>query len=561
MEVAELVAKAVEREGVHSVFGLMGEGNMNFLGHLAATSVKPYFVRHEGSAVTMADGYSRATRDVGVATVTCGPGVAQLGTSLSVANRRGSPVVVIGGDLPSKIKGTGANGQDADQRAYVTAAGAIFQQMRSAATAASDIHRAFFLARTRRQPVFLNIPIDISEAAATGAVDYQPSSLVIPVAVPIAPDPAQVEKAADILATARRPVIVVGLGAVLSGAIPAIDVLGERIGAALATTLRAKGSVDGQWGLGVCGTISTIAGERLLAAADAVLLVGSSGAKETAAAVPAGARVIQVNVDPYAPLGPRVPDLNVVGDARLTVEAITELLAGADHKATGYRIDSYGQDFVADAVADDQAEASWEIPAGRVDHRTVIREIDRRIPRNSRVVIGGGHFWSFPSTYLNGYRDRVFDWTLDFGCIGQVLPTAIGEAIGDPGRPTIAFEGDSSVFMHIHEFETAARYRPNLLLFVLNDGALAAEYHKLRKADFDPELGRQGTPSFERVAQAFGAAGGTVESIDDVEREVRAFEAEGGFRVVDVKLHVEVMSRSYRSNLGWVRPAASPVTG
>jgi thiamine pyrophosphate-dependent acetolactate synthase large subunit-like protein len=543
------VSRAVEQEGVTDVFGLMGEGNMHFMAHVAATGVRLRHVRHEASAVSMADGYARARNDVGVATVTCGPGVTQLGTALAVANRHRSPIVVVGGDLPARAKGAGTSSQDIDQQAFVVASGALFCQLRSVSSAFDDTSRAFWLARERRQPVFLNCPIDVIEAEALGLTTYARRS---PTSVAVAEaDPDAVEKAVDMLASARRPVLVAGAGAVAAGAIEVIDALGERVGAALATTLRAKGSLDGPWSIGICGSLASPAAEDVLAAADVVVLIGASGDPHTAAAIPAGCRTLQINVDPYARIGTRPADLSVLGDARAVLEDINGTLSKGDFSSSGYREGSFVPHFHRSSADDDIEEASWDPEPGVVDPRAFIRDVDAVLPKACRVVIGAGHFWSVPASHLHGYRSRTFDYTLDFGCIGQALPTAIGVALADPTRPVVVFEGDGSVLMHIQELDTATRYGAQLLVFVMNDGALGAEYHKLGRSGFDPELGRHPSPSFEDVAKGFGASGGTITSLDDIAGEVQAFASSAGPRLVDVRIQTDVVSRSYRTSMGY----------
>ena len=304
MKVGEAVAAAFRAEGVSSVFGLMGDGNMDFMVAMRELGAKVYDVRHESAAVNMADGYQRASGQVGVATVTCGPGVTQLGTALTVANRHRTPLIVLAGDTMTSLKGMG-DLQDMDQRAFVEASGALFHQLRGPSTVAADVQQAFWLARTRRQPVVLDSPMDIQAAELVGELNYETSSVRIAEPPPQSPDPVAVEKATDMIAGARRPVLLAGRGAVAAKAKEVLESLGERIGAAMATTLPAKGYLDGPWSVGVCGTFSTARGEPVLNAADLVVFVGSSGSEETLAGLRPGVRKLQIDLDPTAGLAGR----------------------------------------------------------------------------------------------------------------------------------------------------------------------------------------------------------------------------------------------------------------
>ena len=181
-----------------------------------------------------------------------------------------------------------------------------------------------------------------------------------------------------------------------------------------------------------------------------------------------------------------------------------------------------------------------------MDPRAVVRELDQLLPKECTVVIGTGHFWPFPAMFLNGYRSRRFVYTHDFACIGQAVPTAFGVAAGIPDRPVVVFEGDAGVMMHIHEFDTTARYKPQMLVFIMNDGALGAEYHQLRNSNLDPKWSVIRPPDFAKVAEAFGNAAGTVESVEDLAREVIAFQSGSGTRYVDVRISRSVLSPRYR---------------
>jgi thiamine pyrophosphate-dependent acetolactate synthase large subunit-like protein len=548
MKVFEALVEAFTQEGVRHAFGLMGDGNMDFLAALLDRgAIKMYDTRHEGAALAMADGYARASRDVGVATVTCGPGVTQLGTSMTVANRHGSPIVVLAGDTPNGLKGMGAL-QDMDQRAFAEASGALFHQLRGPGTVAADVQQAFWLARTRRLPVLLNCPIDVQEAEAPSGFAYRPSAERIKLLPPLAPDPDSVERAADMLAQARRPVIVAGAGAVASGARAGILGIGERIGAAYATTIRGKGYLDGPWSIGICGTFATLKGEPILAAADLVVFVGSSVTANVngSGSLFPRARTLQIDSDPLALVGGRSADHLVIAESRLAVDAISARLAEAEYTAPGYRDGTFAKIFAMDPLSLEMARVPFELAAGETDPRRVIQELDNLLPEESNVVIGAGHFWSFPTVYLNGGRSRRFFYTYDFGCIGQAVPTAFGIAIADPSRPTVVFEGDASAIMNIHEFDTTARYRPRMLVVIMNDGALGAEYHKLRSKGHDPEWSVVATPDLARLTAAFGNSGTRVTDPTQLQDAVAAFVSGSGTHVIEVRTSTAVPSRYYR---------------
>src|SRR5258706_9430336 len=213
MKVCEHLALCFAAQGVDAVFALMGDGNMGFLGSLASTpGVNLVQVRHENMAVGMADGYFRTRGSVGVASVTYGPGLTQIPTSLMVAGRHHSPVVVFAGEPPQSDRYPGS-AHEIDQRALVEGAEAGYISVRSPATVADDVARAFELARFERRPVGIGAAVDIQYLDAVDSGRDVPAPRGRPAAEPLSPSSDAVAAAAALIANARRPLILAGTGA------------------------------------------------------------------------------------------------------------------------------------------------------------------------------------------------------------------------------------------------------------------------------------------------------------------------------------------------------------
>ena len=548
MRAYEAVGQALEGEGVRSIFCLMGVGNMPILVNVRERGrIQVFDARHEGAALAMADGFARASGEVGVCSVTNGPGLTQLGTSLMVASRYRSPIVVVAGDTATGLKGMG-NMQDMDQRPFAEASGALFHQLRGPGSVAQDVQQAFWLARTRRLPVVLNCPVDIQNGDVVGEFHYQPSSARIGKTPPMVPVPEEVDKAADIIANARWPVLVAGLGAVSSGAREVMDTLAGRIGAAVATTIRAKGYLDGPWSIGICGNLGTSKAEPILERADLVIFVGSSVSTNVTGggSLFPRARTLQIDTDPTAIVGGRPADHLLVADAKLGVEAIVQRLVEAEFTAPGFRDGSHDEQFEFDPLAREVEQGRGLLAEDEIDPHRLLQELDKFLPHDCTLVIGSGHFFAFPTTYLNGYRSRRFLYTYDFGTIGQAIPTGFGVAIADPSRPVVVIEGDASTLMNVHIFDTTAHYEPKMLVLVMNDGALGAEFHQLSAKGQDPEWALMPTPDFGRLAEVFGNAGSTLVDAANAEQTISSFLAGKGTYVVDVRISRSVISRHFR---------------
>ncbi|MCA1648385.1 MAG: thiamine pyrophosphate-binding protein [Chloroflexi bacterium] len=548
MKVFEALAEGFLAEGTRESFGVMGDGNMEWSITMEDRYATPsYQARHEDAAVAMASGAARASGRVGVATVTSGPGLTQIGTSLMTAARHRVPLVVLAGDSPDSLRASGS-GWDMNQRAFIEACGALWHPLRSAHTVAADVQRAFLRARTERMPVVLNAPMDIQEADLPGRWSYTPSTALLPSLEPIPPAPASVGAAVDMIGSARRVIIIAGEGAVASGARDVLEKLADRIGALVGTTVPAKGWFDGNpWSLAIVGAYSHPHAEHLVAQADLVIAVGASLSAKTTRdnAFFAQAKVIQIDVERQPAIRARPAHLLIVGDARLTAETILTQLERDNISGTGYRTD---ERIVARLDADrevDLDQTVWPAQPGTVDARRFMLTLDPLLPRDAIVVIGLGHFWSFPTMYLSGFRSRQFIYCYGFSAIGQGFATAIGAALSGTGRPVIAFEGDAAALMHIQELDTVRRHGARLQLFVMNDEALAAEYHRLPWKGHSAALSAIGTPSFARVAAGFDIGGADIRSLDDVAPVVDAFKT--GAQVVDVHLLRSVVSRPFRN--------------
>src|SRR5689334_10202056 len=255
MKVYEALAKAFVQEGTTAVFGMMGDANMYWMNALDKLGVRQFEVRHEGGGLAMADGWARIDGSPGVCTTTSGPGVAQLATTLLVASRARTPMVVFVGEAPM---GDESYVQRLDQKRFAEACETGFIHLDTAANAYEAVQSAFYRARTESRPIMLSAPMNVQQQAFDDDEEYVPSTQLLRVE-PTYPSPASIAAAADIIASSTRPVIIVGRGAQRAGAGPAILRLAESVGAIIATTLMAKTWLadEDEFHVGISGLYST----------------------------------------------------------------------------------------------------------------------------------------------------------------------------------------------------------------------------------------------------------------------------------------------------------------
>ncbi len=529
MKVYEAIAQSLIAEGVTDFFGLMGDGNMWLWGAACRDpKVIGHSVRHEAMAVSAADGYARTTGRVGVAMVTCGPGLTQCGTSLIAAFRGKTPVVLVAGEIQPGSKN---RTQSMDQKRFAEACNTRFHTITSADNMAEEIAEAFYAARINRGPVLLNLPMDLQEEEFDWDYDYRPSWQFLPKRMET-PAPDILAEVIDKLATAERPVIVAGRGAIISGAKDEIVKLADRTGALLATSLQGKGLFAGhEWNVGISGAFAAEPAERLLADADFVLGVGAELGYYTTEGglMYPSAEVARIDIRPMPDEIGVIPGLYVQADARKAIAAINEALEARQVRKTGLRTPE------TRAVLD-APDHQFAVPADGLDPRGLARKLGAAIPKGALVTCGAGHFFSWIASYMPLPPDSEIQFSYNFGAVGQGLGVMIGTAVGNPGRQHVAIEGDGSMLFNIQELETIVREKLNICLVVWNDGGYGAEVHKLTAKGFNEKLAQWVSPDFVAIAKAFGGDGELLNSIDDIGKAVRTGLAKGGLYLIDARV-------------------------
>ena len=541
MKVYEGLARAFAGEGATAVFGMMGDGNMYWMEALDGLGVKLYEVRHEGSGLGMADGWARATHTPGVCTATCGPGVTQLATALVTAARAASPLVAFVGESPSTDP---EYIQAYNQERFAAACETGFVRVLSPDSVDEAVRKAFYLAKLESRPIMLSAPMDVQQQPYDDSEPYQPSSRLLQ-EQPMAPNAERLRQAVSIVAESDKPVIIAGRGARWAGAGEAVLELAERTGALIATTLQAKGWLsEDPYHAGISGFYGTKTAIELFQEADCVIAVGASLNRYTTehGYLFPHAKFVQIDTRPHVLMGGgQWADCYLQADGRLGVEALEAALAERSFKATGFRTPEIKQR-LANQFAD---PAKFDVEPGTVDPRQVCLTLDELIPSDVGLVMGSGASTGFTTMLFNRRRPMMLagHW---FGCIGQMLPAAIGAVVANGNKPALLVDGDASFMMHVAEFETAARYNLPLLVVVLNDQALGSEYHKFRSTDHKAELATIPTPDLGAVATAFGGRGRLARSVEDVRAAAADWLAKPGPMILDVRISRNVVTLPYR---------------
>jgi acetolactate synthase I/II/III large subunit len=526
MRVSAMIAGAFRDEGVREVFGLLGNGNIEFVAHFMDLPDCHYrAVRHESAAVAAAEGYARVTGSVGVSTCTMGPGLTHAATSLMTAARGRTSMVVFSGSAREGVHAM-------NEQQFVESCECRWLPYERL----GDVAEAFFVARTQRVPVVVGVPLDLQERDAPLEA-YLPR--VVPRRPEMLPNPDDVRAAVELLLKSRSPIILAGRGAL--DAREALLEVADLLAASISTTLPVKGDLaHGPRAIGTAGGYASDGVRQAFERADCVLAVGTSLSRNTIRATAVLDRtVIHVDLD----AGRRPVQLPIVADAQLTLERIAAGLRERGRDGREPREQGLSAD---DPVEADLALYAPDIEEGTLDARLVTRALDRALPDDAIIVTDSGHFHAFIGIHLGPGTARRFEIQNEFGAIGQGLGRAIGAAVAVPTKTVVCIAGDGGFMQTLPELDSMARHCPNLLVVVMNDGALGAEFHRLRAKGLDPQSATWATPDLAAIAGQFGVAGRRADSLEAVEQAVGDFVAGEGAALVDVPISRSVVSRPYR---------------
>ncbi len=544
-QVLEVLAHAFVEEGTKVHFTLMGDANMFWADCMARKfGVKNIHVMHEHAAVAAADGYARATGEVGVASVTSGPGLTQTATALTAAVRGNWPVVLFAGDTPMNAA---FHLQTFDMSPFVATTGAHFIPVRHVDRMLDNVREAFYVARHERRPVVLSVPMDFQKQKFPHLVRYQSSRDLMPTAQRPAPDPEMIERAVDMIAQAERPMLLAGRGAARSGAGAVLCELADQCGALLGTSLLGKGLFDQQrFSVGTAGQFATDLARELWAESDLVIGVGAGLGPYTTEVgyLYPNAKVIHIDTHPRGLFqGLRVADLSIQADAFAAAQALLTRLR--ERKVGGKGMRSAELAMKLDAALARPDPKPMPVAPGTVDPREAVLELDRVIPKDWDIVVGSAHFFSIVLSHMRGRAPQRYHIINDFAACGSGLCATLGLAAARAGK-VVLFDGDGSMKMHIQELDTAARHKLKFLACVLNDGSYASEAHKFRSMNMDPGEVMHGRCDFAAVSRAFGLRGETIRTAGRYQALFDAYQQADCAEVWDIHIDEQIPSKLFR---------------
>ena len=535
MNGAQMMVKALEDEGVSTLFGIPGGTVIHLYDALYDSKLNHILMRHEQAAAHAADGYARAGGRPGVCIATSGPGATNLLTGIATANLDSVPLVAITGQVAQSVIGT-----DAFQEADMIGASLPFVkhsfQLHSVDAIQSTVHKAFYIAASGRPgPVLIDFPADVQKASG----DYQYSTQLD--FMGYHPENnynvARLDEAVSLIEHAERPVIFAGGGVVCSGASELLTEFALKYEIPVTTTLLGKGtfpeSHPSGLALGMAGMHGHPVANRALMAADVVVAIGSRFSDRTTGnrqRFAADAKIIHIDLDPAEIDKTVESDVWLIGDAGRVLEAIMGAMRKkiADHSewnktlADIRRKEPMPHSSYEGEIAPWQAlEAFCEI----TDHKAIIT-----------TEVGQNQMWA--AQHCKVEAPRRFLSSGGLGTMGFGFPAAIGAAYACPGQTVCCVAGDGSLMMNIQELDTCARYNIPVKIMLLNNACLGNVrqwQYLFYNCRYSNTIYTR-NPDFVALSESMGVPAFSVSSPGELRPAIEKMLAEPGPALLDVRI-------------------------
>ncbi len=501
MNVSDFIVKRLADWGVRYVFGYPGDGINGLMGAFNRNAHNIRFIqtRHEEMAALMACGYAKFSGSVGVCMATSGPGAIHLLNGLYDAKMDHAPVVAIVGQAARSALG-GDYQQEVDLPSlFKDVASEYVHTLMTADSARHLVDRAFRIAKAERTPTCLIVPKDVQELAAVEPAhehDTIHSSVGSPRPVVVA-NPAELDRAADILNRGEKVAMLVGAGA--AGAVREVVDLAEKLGAGVAKALLGRAVIpdDLPFVTGAIGLLGTKPSYQMMMECDTFLMIGSSFPYSEYLPKEGAARGVQIDIDARR-IGIRYPmEANLVGDAAATVQKLLPLIRDKSDRTWRNKVLGWNQEW------SELMRERAMLPANPINPQRVFWELSPRIPDECILTSDSGSCANWFARDLKLRAGMMASLSGSLATMGPGVPYAVAAKFAHPGRPVIAMVGDGAMQMNGNaELLTIAKYwrewrDPRLVILVLHNNDLNQVTWEMRAMQGDTEYpASQNLPNF-----------------------------------------------------------------
>ena len=506
---ARLLVSTLERLGVEVVFGYPGGAIMPVYDALTGSGLKHILVRHEQGAAFAADAYARSTGKVGVCMATSGPGATNLITGIANAFMDSVPMVCITGNVATHLMGTDAF-QEIDILGVTLPIVKHSWVVRDPADVPAVIEEAFHVARSGRPgPVLVDLPKDVQVGTTSDDFGFPYPNETAPV------DHAAIAEAEQLIRAAGSPLIYVGGGVKIAGAVDALRDFAGRTGIPSVSTLNALGSIrtDAPGFLGMLGMHGTKAANEAVQESDLLIVFGARFDDRATGKLnefAPHAKVIHFDIDP-AEIGKlRAAHVPVIGDLKAGIEALTARVAAAS-----LAIDPW----IARSTSNARRNAfRYDAPGEGVYAPALLNELSKTAGDGFVAACDVGQHQMWVAQHCEFSRPEAHLTSGGLGAMGYGLPAGLGAKMASPDAHVVTVSGDGSFMMNIQELATLRRYGVALKIVLLDNSSLGLvrQWQELFFAENYSEVDLSDNPDFVAVAQAFGIEAFMIDRRDQV---------------------------------------------
>jgi acetolactate synthase-1/2/3 large subunit len=504
----EILTKVLQEEGVDTIFGFPGGAVIDIYDHLVKTDINHILVRHEQGAVHAADGYARALGRVGVCLVTSGPGATNTITGIASAYMDSIPIVVLTGQVNTNLIGN-----DAFQEVDIVGISRPCTKHNYLVKNVEDLGRilkeAFHIARSGRPgPVLVDLPKDVMQSFTefrskeeVRLRSYQPT---------YQPNMKQLARVVNLIKKAERPLIFAGGGVILSGASNELKKFAKKIHAPVTASLMGLGAFpasDPLW-LGMLGMHGTYVANMSTSECDLLMGIGVrfddrvTGKTQSFASK---AKIVHIDIDPTS-ISKNIPvHTPIVGDCRITLQKLNNLLA----KETMRGLKSIRDPWL-EQISEWKAKRSLAYnQKGIIKPQFVVEKIYELTGGKAIISTEVGQNQMWAAQYYHFDKPNSFITSGGLGCMGFGFPAAIGAQAACPDRVVVDIAGDGSIQMNIQEMATAVQFNLPVKIAVLNNRYLGMvrQWQELFYDRCYACTDMEAAPDFLKLAKAYGAVG------------------------------------------------------
>ncbi|MBM9604223.1 biosynthetic-type acetolactate synthase large subunit [Desulfopila inferna] len=523
---SQAIVKCLQEEGTRTIFGFPGGAVLDLYDALFEADIQHILVRHEQGAVHAADAYSRVTGEVGVALLTSGPGATNGVTGIATAYMDSIPLVVLTGQVPTKLIGNDAF-QEVDIVGITRPCTKHNYLVKSTEDLVPTLREAFHIAKTGRPgPVLVDLPKDVvagmckyPEKKEIRMQSYQPN---------YEPHHRQVEKACKLIMQAKRPVLYVGGGVILSGAHKELTELAIKLNIPVTMTLMGLGAFPGthELSMGMLGMHGTYTANMAVAECDLLIAVGSRFDDRVTGKLDEfadKAKVIHIDIDPTSISKNVKVDVPIVADCKSALTAMNTLFD--DEKNFSLSAEAAKHLPWLEIINDWSTKhpLSYNTDCDIIKPQYVVEMLDKLTGGDAIITTEVGQNQMWAAQFYRFNKPRRFITSGGLGTMGYGLPAAIGAQIAFPDKCVIDIAGDGSIQMNIQELATAKQYNCPVKVAILNNGFLGM-VRQWQELFYDKRYSStvmDVCPDFVELAKAYGAVGLRATKVSDVEPVIK----------------------------------------